>query len=118
MATGQFVSIYAAQSYVPQDADLIQFLNGTGPLPYIQKPTGYSLFPYELFPMPGSAAKAAANLVFYKRHERGGHFAVSRVLSVVAVYADRMQAMEKPEELLADVEEWIPKAWKAGNGKL
>lgn len=27
-----------------------------------------------------------------------------------------MQAMEKPKELLEDVEAWIPKAWDIGGG--
>jgi hypothetical protein len=36
------------------------------------------------------------NLVFYRQHERGGHFA----------------ALEKPKELLEDVEEFVSKAWK------
>jgi len=28
----------------------------------------------------------------------------------------RSQAMEKPKELLADVEEYVSKAWKQGGG--
>lgn len=55
----------------------LQFLNGAGALPRLSKPTGYSLFPKELFPAPGSWAKETANIVFYKAHESGGHFAVS-----------------------------------------
>ncbi|QIW94941.1 hypothetical protein AMS68_000459 [Peltaster fructicola] len=86
----------------PFQANGEYFLNGAGQLPYIKKPTGYSFFPYEIFPLPVSAAKACANIVFAKRHASGGHFA----------------AMEKPKELLADIEEWVPKAWKADSGKL
>jgi hypothetical protein len=26
------------------------------------------------------------------------------------------QALERPQELLEDVEEWIPKAWEVGGG--
>lgn len=44
---------------------------------YLDKPLGYSFFPKELFPMPASWAGTMANLVHYKRHDRGGHFAVS-----------------------------------------
>jgi hypothetical protein len=43
---------------------------------------GYSLFPNELFPVPGSWAGTVANLVHYKQHESGGHFAVSRFIAV------------------------------------
>ncbi|KAK3701225.1 hypothetical protein LTR37_015604 [Vermiconidia calcicola] len=64
--------------------------------PYVEKPSGYSLFQYELFPIPKSWAATSCNLVSYAQHENGGHFA----------------AMERPEVLLADVEEYIKKAWK------
>jgi microsomal epoxide hydrolase len=40
------------------------------------------------------------NLVFSARHESGGHFA----------------AMEKPELLWGDVEAFVQKAWKGGEG--
>jgi microsomal epoxide hydrolase len=36
------------------------------------------------------------DLVFFKKHEKGGHFA----------------ALECPQELWADVQEWSGKAWK------
>ncbi|KAK1062042.1 hypothetical protein LTR12_014501 [Friedmanniomyces endolithicus] len=65
------------------------------PLVYVGKPSGYSLFPKELVPVPRSWAAATANIVSYAQHQKGGHFA----------------ALEQPAELLADVEEWVPKAW-------
>ncbi|KAK0910435.1 hypothetical protein LTR91_017110 [Friedmanniomyces endolithicus] len=65
------------------------------PLVYVGKPSGYSLFPKELVPVPRSWAAATANIVSYAQHQKGGHFA----------------ALEQPVELLADVEEWVPKAW-------
>jgi hypothetical protein len=43
---------------------------------------GYSFFPNDLFPVPGSWAGTIANLVHYKQHESGGHFAVSRSIVV------------------------------------
>ncbi|KAK5129824.1 hypothetical protein LTR08_002801 [Meristemomyces frigidus] len=64
--------------------------------PYIEKPSGYSFFPKELFPCPKSWAAETMNLVAFGQHSGGGHFA----------------AMEKPEELLADVEDWVKKVWK------
>ncbi|CAI6088126.1 unnamed protein product [Clonostachys chloroleuca] len=58
------------------------------------KPFGYSCFPYELWTVPESMAKATAeNLVFFAEYDKGGHFA----------------ALEQPELLLAGVEEFIAK---------
>ncbi|KAG8631701.1 hypothetical protein KVT40_000841 [Elsinoe batatas] len=62
----------------------------------IQTPMGYSFFPKELVPTPVSWAATTGNLVHSNRHTSGGHFA----------------AMEKPAELLSDVEEFIKVAWK------
>lgn len=68
--------------------------------PKVNKPLGYSFFPKELFPVPGSWATKVGDLVSYSKHQSGGHFA----------------AMEKPNELLADVEAYVSKAWKQGGG--
>lgn len=62
---------------------------------YVSKPSGYSFFPQELMPIPISWAKTACNMVSTVAHDSGGHFA----------------ALEKPHELLADVEEYIKKAF-------
>ncbi|KAH9845072.1 Epoxide hydrolase N terminus [Teratosphaeria destructans] len=67
-----------------------------GERPKVEKPSGYSFFPKELVPTPRSQAAAAMNLVVFKQHTSGGHFA----------------AMEKPVELLEDVEEWVKVVWK------
>lgn len=45
-------------------------------LPYIDKPTGYSLFAHEIVPIPESWAAKTCNLVSFNQHDRGGHFAV------------------------------------------
>lgn len=71
--------------------------DGREPQAYIEKPSGFSYFPRELFPCPKSWAETSMNLVAFQQHQSGGHFA----------------AMEKPEELLADVEEWVKKVWKS-----
>jgi microsomal epoxide hydrolase len=60
------------------------------------KPLGFSFFPYELVPGVKSIMEKETNLVFHKQHEHGGHFA----------------ALERPEDLWADVEEFAGKAWK------
>ena len=64
--------------------------------PKTNKPLGISWFPFELFPILKTVAEREYNLVFYKQHERGGHFA----------------ALERPDELLEDVEAFVGKAWK------
>lgn len=64
--------------------------------PPMTKPTGISFFPYELFPAIKSELEQQVNLVSYKQHEHGGHFA----------------ALERPAELWGDVEEFVGKVWK------
>ncbi|KAF2173531.1 hypothetical protein M409DRAFT_35172 [Zasmidium cellare ATCC 36951] len=64
--------------------------------PYIDKPFGYSFFPMDVLPKPGAWAKQEGNLVHYVRHDSGGHF----------------PGLEKPVELLADLEAFVKKAWE------
>lgn len=64
---------------------------------HVDKPIGYSWFPFELAPVPKAWAERTGNLVHFKRHQKGGHFA----------------ALEVPETLWADVEEYVKIAWKA-----
>lgn len=58
---------------------------------FCEKPLGYSWFPKELAPVPVSWVKTTGNLVWHRSHESGGHFA----------------AMERPDALLGDVEEFV-----------
>ncbi|KAF4815911.1 putative epoxide hydrolase [Colletotrichum siamense] len=56
------------------------------------KPFGYSVFPAENILMPEAWAKNAyPNLVYYKRNQKGGHFA----------------ALEQPEIFLSNVEDFL-----------
>jgi microsomal epoxide hydrolase len=55
-----------------------------------------SFFPLELVPAIKHVVEKNCELVFYRQHERGGHFA----------------ALEMPKELWADVEEFAGKVWK------
>lgn len=64
-------------------------------LTYIDKPVGFSFFPYELFPGIKHVLEKNANLVTYEQHESGGHFA----------------ALEKPAELWGDVEKYVEAVW-------
>ncbi|OGM43943.1 putative epoxide hydrolase, partial [Aspergillus bombycis] len=65
------------------------------PLRYIEKPLGFSYFPVELFPVPRSWIETTGNLVFWREHQRGGHFA----------------ALEKPQELKADLTAFVGQVW-------
>ncbi|GAB1208849.1 hypothetical protein APSETT445_007614 [Aspergillus pseudonomiae] len=65
------------------------------PLRYIQKPLGFSYFPVELFPVPKSWVETTGNLVFWREHQQGGHFA----------------ALEKPKELKADLTAFVEQIW-------
>lgn len=58
---------------------------------YISKPLGYSWFPKEITPVPRPWIELTGNLVFYKQHNEGGHFA----------------AMEQPMVLWSDIEEFL-----------
>jgi microsomal epoxide hydrolase len=63
---------------------------------YVDKPMGYSYFPHELAPVPHAWAAKTGKLVWSREHKTGGHFA----------------ALERPEVLLGDVEEFIGVAWE------
>jgi microsomal epoxide hydrolase len=63
----------------------------------VNKPSGYSYFSFELAPIPQAWAAKSCDLVFFRSHDKGGHFA----------------ALERPEILWQDVEEWVKIAWKA-----
>ncbi|KAH8695276.1 Alpha/Beta hydrolase protein [Talaromyces proteolyticus] len=58
---------------------------------YCRKPMGYSWFPKEIAPVPKSWAATTGNLRWFRRHDKGGHFA----------------AMEQPHALLQDIEDFI-----------
>ncbi|KAL7791955.1 Alpha/Beta hydrolase protein [Trichoderma ceciliae] len=60
---------------------------------YIAAPKifGYSFFPFELVLSPREWIAKSGNLVYFKRHDKGGHFA----------------ALEQPAALLEDVEEFV-----------
>jgi microsomal epoxide hydrolase len=62
---------------------------------YIEKPFGYSWFPYELFPTPKALAAKTGNLVWHRQHTKGGHFA----------------ALERPEDFARDIEDFAATAW-------
>jgi hypothetical protein len=63
---------------------------------YVDKPVGYSYFPFELAPVPRAWAEKTGKVVSFKSHDKGGHFA----------------ALERPETLWEDVEAFVKVAWK------
>ncbi|CZT11808.1 related to epoxide hydrolase [Rhynchosporium agropyri] len=65
--------------------------------PKVCVPFGFSNFPKEIIPVPRHWAETEGNLVFYREHKKGGHFA----------------ALEQPSTLLGDIEEFIEQVWKA-----
>ncbi|GFG15833.1 putative epoxide hydrolase [Aspergillus lentulus] len=58
---------------------------------YIDKPLGFSSFLHEIAPTPASWVRTTGNLIFYRRHEKGGHFA----------------ALEQPEVLWDDITAFV-----------
>lgn len=81
--------IYPYRQFHGQAED--QYTIHDDPEYYIEKPLGYSYFPCELAPMPRKWVETTGRLVWYRLHERGGHFA----------------AMERPELMFGDVEEFV-----------
>ncbi len=65
---------------------------------YTSKPTGYSFFPYDLIVTPLEWAKTKVNLVWGRRHEKGGHFA----------------ALEVPQDFWNDVNDFVEFVKKDG----
>jgi microsomal epoxide hydrolase len=63
---------------------------------HIYKPMGFSWFPKEIAPVPRRWVETTGDLVFWRQHNKGGHFA----------------ALELPEVLLQDFEEFIAQVWK------
>ncbi|CAK7217464.1 hypothetical protein SCUCBS95973_003161 [Sporothrix curviconia] len=58
---------------------------------HIHQPLGFSWFPREITPVPRAWIETTGNLVFYRQHDKGGHFA----------------ALEQPQLLWKDVEDFI-----------
>ncbi|KAL4948276.1 Alpha/Beta hydrolase protein [Aspergillus filifer] len=62
---------------------------------YLHKPMGFSWFPKEIMPIPRSWIEKTGNLVHFKQHTEGGHFA----------------ALERPKDIKEDLDEFLAKAW-------
>ncbi|KAL4901390.1 hypothetical protein BDW74DRAFT_160379 [Aspergillus multicolor] len=62
---------------------------------YIHKPLGFSYYPKELMPTPKTWVEKTGNLVYFKQHSEGGHFA----------------ALELPETFKEDLVEFVAQVW-------
>ncbi|KAL2373912.1 hypothetical protein RJ035_004335 [Blastomyces gilchristii] len=60
------------------------------------KPFGYSYFPKEICPTPAAWTGKLGDMVFYKEHDKGGHFA----------------ALEQPQLFMEDLEAFVAASWK------
>jgi len=83
-------SIYPYSQFYGENAESIPVKH------YVEKPLGYSWFPMEIAPMPKAWVAKRGNLVWHREHKDGGHFA----------------AMEKPDELVQDIEDFVAQVWK------
>lgn len=62
---------------------------------YCKKPFGFSYFRKEIYPVPKAWIETTGNLVWFKKHDAGGHFA----------------AMEQPQAIADDIEEFLGQVW-------
>ncbi|KAI9757712.1 MAG: hypothetical protein M4579_003337 [Chaenotheca gracillima] len=62
---------------------------------FIKIPFGYSWCPEDMGSVPRSWIETTGDVVFFKQHDKGGHFA----------------AMEVPELILGDIEEFVKQVW-------
>jgi microsomal epoxide hydrolase len=72
-----------------------RYMLHSDPRMFCHKPFGYSWNPKEIAPIPKSWAATTGNLVWFKRHTKGGHFA----------------AMEQPDTMADDIEEFLGQVW-------
>lgn len=63
---------------------------------HISKPCGFSWFPREIIAPPKVWVEKSGDLVWHRMHDHGGHFA----------------AMERPEDLATDIEDFLKQVWK------
>ncbi|KAF2801503.1 alpha/beta-hydrolase [Mytilinidion resinicola] len=63
---------------------------------FIAKPVGFSWFPKEVAPVPRAWVESTGRVVWWRAHDRGGHFA----------------ALERPGVVWGDVEGFVGEVWK------
>ncbi|EIW66985.1 hypothetical protein M231_03918 [Tremella mesenterica] len=96
-----FVSLYWFTNTYPSSIYPYRWTQGIHRPPaekdeaWISKPTGYSKFGGEMCDTPKEWVAQISNLVWSREHDGGGHFA----------------ALERPEELFQDVDDFVKAAW-------
>ncbi|KAJ6557413.1 Alpha/Beta hydrolase protein [Mycena vulgaris] len=90
-------SFYPYRSTTPVEVNHVDVSNN--PELHIIKPFGFSAFPKEILPSPRAWIATTGTLVFYREHDKGGHFA----------------ALERPETLWSDVEDFVAQVWPGCN---
>jgi microsomal epoxide hydrolase len=84
---------------------------------YINKPTGYSAFPYEVRPTPKGWVEGGANLVFFREHTQGGCDCPRCVFRDLmgSLPGGHFAAMERPQALAKDILDFLRVALNAGS---
>ncbi|KAF2665188.1 epoxide hydrolase 1 [Microthyrium microscopicum] len=100
METLRSVSLYWLTDSFPRC--IYTYRDATAHEHKFNQPLGFSWFPKELMPVPRVWIEAKANLVWFRAHEHGGHFA----------------ALEHPKELAQDIEEFVAQVWSTGRSNL
>ena len=90
----------------------------TDPRYHMRQPLGYSLFPKELAPIPRAWVATTGPLVWFRRHEKvcrrtAGFTSIRRLIRRADFQGGHFAALERPEALLADLEEFIGQVWVA-----
>ncbi|KII93470.1 hypothetical protein PLICRDRAFT_49516 [Plicaturopsis crispa FD-325 SS-3] len=62
---------------------------------FVAKPLGFSSYPEEIAIPPKSWVEKTGNLVFYREHDKGGHFA----------------ALERTDQFVKDIEDFVKQVW-------
>lgn len=85
------------RSIYPYQASFNKSAEPLPDFPYVVKPLGFSWFTAEIMPGFQSAISKQGNLVFHRKHDKGGHFA----------------AIERPMDMLQDIEDFTHLVWQA-----
>jgi pimeloyl-ACP methyl ester carboxylesterase len=85
------------RSIYPYQASFNKSAEPLPDFPYVVKPLGFSWFMAEIIPGFQSAIAKQGNLVFHRKHVKGGHFA----------------AIERPMDMLQDIEDFTHLVWQA-----
>lgn len=78
---------------------------------YIDKPFGFSWFPKESNPVPKEWIATRGNLVFFRQHTSVRIRIYRQLFLLLIVKGGHFAALERPEALLEDIEDFIAQVW-------